>query len=80
MQNRLLRKRVGKKLNSQHQTLSEKTQERQQRLKVGVGATKHLPKQGKLWIPELISWTRGQYSKPNFPTLLGAEQTRENSN
>jgi hypothetical protein len=37
----------------------------------------HLPKLDKQWIPELISWATGQYSKPYCPTLLGEEQTKQ---
>jgi hypothetical protein len=47
-----------------------------QRLRAGVGQQASLPKQGKWWILELISWDREQYSKLNCPTLLGEELTR----
>jgi hypothetical protein len=32
----------------------------------------------KWWIPELISWATRQYSKSNYPTLLGEEQKKQN--
>jgi hypothetical protein len=37
----------------------------------------NLPKPGRWWIPQLVLWNRGQYSKLNCPTLLGEEPTKQ---
>jgi hypothetical protein len=47
-----------------------------QRPRVGFQQQVNLSKWGKGWILELISWDRGQYSKLNYPTLLGEKLTR----
>jgi hypothetical protein len=39
--------------------------------------TNHIPKQDRYWVIELISWTRGQHSKPNYLTSLEDELTKQ---
>jgi hypothetical protein len=67
----------GKPTSQRSQTSTEQRSREAQRLRVGVGQQASLPKQGRWWILELVSWDRGHYSKLNCPTLLGKEPTKQ---